>query len=53
MYGPKIRDFFDLWALFLWGPLQNHGHKIAAGATIFRGTFISVIPTAVSVTSPT
>jgi hypothetical protein len=36
-----------------WGPLQNHGHKMAAGATIFCDTLISVIPAGVGVTSPT
>jgi len=39
--------------LFLWGPLQNHGHKMAAGATVFRDNHISVIPDGVRVTSPT
>ena len=53
MYGPEILDLFDICALFLWGPLQNHGHKMAAGATVFRDTLISVIPAGVRVTSPT
>jgi hypothetical protein len=39
--------------LFVWGPLQNHGHKMAAGATVFCDNHISVIPTCVRVTSPT
>ena len=33
--------------------MQNHGHKMAAGATVFRGTLISVVPADVRVTSPT
>ena len=33
MYGPEILDLFDLLVPFFWGPLQNHGHKMAAGAT--------------------
>jgi len=53
MYGPEIRDLFDLLAPFSLGPLQNHGHKMAAGATVFRDTLISVIPAGVRVTSPT
>ena len=42
-----------IWALFLWRPLQNHGHKMAVGATVFRDTLTSVISTGVRVTSPT
>jgi hypothetical protein len=42
--------FLTFWALFLWGPLQNQGHKMAAGATIFRDTLMSVIPAGVHVT---
>ena len=38
---------------FFGRPLQNHGHKMAAGATIFRDTLISIIPAGVRVTSPT
>ena len=38
---------------FFGRPLQNHGHKTAAGATVFRDTLISVIPAGVRVTSPT
>jgi len=54
MYEPEILDLFDvLGSFFLWGLLQNHGHKMAAGATVFRGTLISVIPAGVRVTSPT
>jgi len=52
MYGPEIPSS-NFWAPFLWGPLQNHGHKMAAGATVFRDTLISVIPAGVHVTSPT
>ena len=48
MYVPEILDLSDFWALFLWGPLQNHEHKMAAGATVFRDTLISVIPAGVS-----
>jgi len=50
---PKFLTSSTFWVLFLWGPLQNHGHKIAAGATVFRDTLISVIPAGVRVTSPT
>ena len=53
MYGPEILELFDFWALFLWGPLQNHGDKMAAGATVFRFALISVIPAGVRVTSQT
>jgi len=49
----KFLTSLTFWALFLWGPLQNHGHKMAAGATVFRDTLISVIPAGVRVTSPT
>jgi len=54
MYGPEILDLFDPLGLF-WGggSLQNHGHKMAGGATVFRVTLISVIPAAVRVTPPT
>jgi hypothetical protein len=47
------------WPLRLFGtffggrPLQNHGHKMAAGATVFRDTLTSVIPAGVCATSPT
>jgi len=41
---PKFLTSSTSWALFLWGTLQNHGHKMAAGATVFRDTLISVIP---------
>ena len=50
---PKFLTSSTFWALFLWGELQNHGHKMAAGATVFRDTLISVIPADVRVTSPT
>jgi hypothetical protein len=40
---PKFLTSSTFWALFLWGPLQNHGQKMAAGATVFRDTLISVI----------
>jgi hypothetical protein len=53
MYGPEILDLFDFWFLFLWKPLQNHVHKMAADANVFRNNLISVIPTDVRVTSPT
>jgi len=36
----KFSTSSNFWALFLWGPLQNHGHKMAAGATVFRDTLI-------------
>ena len=49
---PKFFTSSAFWALFRWGPLQNHGHKMAAGASIFRDTLISVIPAGVRVTSP-
>jgi len=50
---PKFSTSSTFWALFLWGPLQNHGHKIVAGATVFRDTLISVIPAGVRVMSLT
>jgi len=50
---PKFSTSSTFWALFLWGPLQNHGHKMAAGATVFRNNLISVIPAGVCVTSLT
>jgi hypothetical protein len=53
MYGPEFLTFLTFWVLFLWGALQNHGHKMAAGATIFRDTPMSMIPVGVRVTSPT
>jgi hypothetical protein len=53
MYGPEILDVFDLLDPFLWEPLQKHGHKMAAGATVFCDTLIFVIPAGVRVTSPT
>ena len=51
MYGPEILDLFELLGPF--SPLQNHGHKMAADATVFRDTLISVVPAGVRVTSPT
>jgi len=53
MYGPEVLYLFDILGPFLWGPLQNHGHKMAAGVTIFHNTLMSVIPAGVHVTSPT
>jgi hypothetical protein len=53
VYGPEILDLLDLLAPFSLGPLQNYGHKMAAGATVFRDTLISVIPAGVRVTSMT
>jgi hypothetical protein len=50
---PKFLTSLTFRAVFLWGPLQNHGHKMAAGATIFRNTLIAVIPPGVCVVSPT
>jgi len=50
---PKFLTSSTCWVLFLWGPLQNHVHKMAAGATVFRDNLISVIPAGVCVTSPT
>ena len=50
---PKFFTSSTFWALFLWGPLQNHGHKMAAGATVFRETLISMVPAGVLVTSAT
>jgi len=29
---PKFLTFSTFWFLFLWGPLQNDGHEMAAGA---------------------
>jgi hypothetical protein len=50
---PKFMTFTTFCALFLWGPLQNRGHKMTAGATFFRDTLTSVISAGVHVTSPT
>ena len=51
---PKFSTSSTFWALFICGgPLQNHGHKMAAGSTVFRDTLISVIPAGIRVTSPT
>jgi hypothetical protein len=51
--NPKFSTSSTFWALFLWGLLQNHGHKMAAGATVFRDTLLSVITAGVCVMSPT
>jgi hypothetical protein len=51
--GPKFLTSSTFWARFLYGPLQNHGHKMAAGTTVFRDTLISVVPAGVCETSPT
>jgi len=53
MYGPENLDLLDLLGPFSLGPLQNQGHKMAAGATVFRDILISVIPAGVRVTSQT
>jgi len=50
---PKFLTSSTYWALFLWGPLQNHGHKMAAGVAVFCDTLISVIAAGVRVMSPT
>ena len=50
---PKSLTSSTFLVLFLWKPLQNHGHKMAAVATVFRDTLISVIPAGVRVMSPT
>jgi hypothetical protein len=42
--GPKFFTSSTFGDLFLWGTLQNHGHKMAAGVTLFRDTLISVVP---------
>ena len=48
---PKFLTSSTFWALLLWGPLQNHGHKMAAGATVICDALLSVIPAGVCVTS--
>jgi len=50
---PKFLTSSTFWVLFLLGPLQNDGHKMAAGAIVFRDNLISVIPAGFCVTSPT
>jgi hypothetical protein len=50
---PNFLTSSTFWAFFLRGPQQNHGNKMAAGATVFCDTLISVIPAGVCVTSPT
>jgi hypothetical protein len=40
---PKFLTSSTFSVLFLWGPLQNHGHKMAADMTVFRNNLISVI----------
>jgi hypothetical protein len=51
MYRPEILDLFDLLGPFSLG--AAHGHKMAAVATVFRDTLISVVLAGVLVTSPT
>jgi hypothetical protein len=51
--NPKFLTSSIFWVLSLWGPLQKHGHKMTAGAAVFRDDLISVIPAGVRVTSPT
>jgi hypothetical protein len=51
MYGPEILDLFDLLSPF--SLVATHGHKMAAVATVFHDTLISVVPAGVCVTSPT
>jgi hypothetical protein len=51
MYRPEILDLFDLLGPFSVG--AAHGNKMAAEATVFRDTLISVVPAGVGVTSPT
>jgi hypothetical protein len=51
--GPKFMTSSILWVFFIWGPLQNHGHKMAANVTVFRYTVMSMVPAGVRVTSPT
>jgi hypothetical protein len=48
---PKFLTSLTFWAILLWGPLQNHGHKMAAGATVICDALLSVIPAGVRVTS--
>jgi hypothetical protein len=50
---PQFLTSSTFLTLSIWVSLQNHGHKIAAGATVFRDILTSVIPTSVCVTSPT
>jgi hypothetical protein len=51
---PKFLTSSTFWVLFFFGwPLQNHEHKRAAGATVFRDTLMSEIPAGVGETSPT
>jgi hypothetical protein len=51
MYRPEIFYLFDILGFFSLG--AAHGHKMAADATVFRDTLISVVPAGVRVTSPT
>ena len=41
---PKFFNSSTFWVLSLWGPLQNDGHKMAAGSIVFRDNLISAIP---------
>jgi hypothetical protein len=41
------------WPLRPFGPFFFSGHKMAAGATVFRDILISVVPAGVRMTSPT
>jgi hypothetical protein len=50
MYRPEILDLFNLLCRFSLG--ATHGHNMAAVATVFRDTLISVVPAGVCVTSP-
>jgi hypothetical protein len=51
MYRSEILNFFDLLGPFSLG--AAHGHKMAAVATVFGDTLISVVPVGVCITSPT
>jgi hypothetical protein len=48
MYGSEILDLFGPFSLG-----AAHGRKMAAEATVFRDTLISVVPAGVRVMSPT
>ena len=57
MYGSEILDLFHILGPFSLGATaeswtqdgcrRNHGHKMAAGATVFRDTLIPGIPAGV------
>jgi hypothetical protein len=51
MYGPETLDLLDLLGPF--SLRAAHGHKMAAEATVFRDTLISVVRAGVRATSPT